>query len=78
VAFNRRFGKKAACATPIPAFADAMRRSAAAMSGRRSRSSDGSATGTENAAALGRRLGDRERRRRLADQDRDGVFELRP
>src|SRR5438046_2301358 len=39
-------GKKAACVTPIFAFAAATRRSAAAMSGRRSRSSEGSPAGT--------------------------------
>src|SRR5437773_4360913 len=45
-------GKKAALATPICAFVAATRRSAAATSGRRSRSSDGTPTGIAGGAPL--------------------------
>ena len=41
-----RSGYQAAAATPIPAFAAAIRRSAAAISGRRSNSADGTPSGT--------------------------------
>ena len=69
-------GKNAASATPIWALAAAIRRSAAAMSGRRSSSVDGSPagiTGTSAAPALGR---DRQLGRRPADQHGDRVLEL--
>ncbi len=71
-------GKKAATATPTWALAEAMRRSAEAMSGRRSSSSEGTPTGTDGGAManFGTRR-DAELGRRLADQHRNGVLELR-
>ena len=55
-------GKYAATATPIRALAAAMRRSAAAISGRRSRMWDGTPTGTAGGAVVaGRGAGGREK-----------------
>src|SRR5258707_12112938 len=48
--FNWTVGKKAALATPMLAFADAMRRSAAEMSGRRSSNADGKPGGSKGGA----------------------------
>src|SRR5882672_5423232 len=63
-AFSTTVGKKAARAMPICSFASAARRSAAAMSGRRSSSCDGRPTGIAGGW--------------LSNQDGDRVFELRP
>ena len=68
-------GKNAADATPICALAEATRRSAAAMSGRRSSMRDGRsggiAAGRPSSGIDGRKV-----RRRLANEHRDRVFEL--
>ena len=63
-------------AIPIWALAAAILRSEAAMSGRRSRSCDGTPTGTGGGIAFEGLDGNRKAGRRGADQDRDGVFEL--
>ena len=71
-------GKKAAMATPIWALAAAMFRSAAAMSGRRSRSCDGTPAGMDGTFWAQRRLGNGKRRGRFAYQGGDGVLQLGP
>ena len=70
-------GKKAARATPIRALAAAMRRSAAAMSGRRWSSSRGHARGHRGRRSGWPAAGDREVRGELADQRRDRVLVAR-
>jgi hypothetical protein len=60
-----RVGKKAARATPISALAAATRRSAAAMSGRRSSSVEGTPTGTSGSLAI--QLGSAAMRKALGD-----------
>ena len=70
-------GKKAACATPICAFAAATRRSAAAMSGRRSMSSRGQRGRNRRRCGCDGTFGDIDVRGRPSDQDRNRVFELR-
>ncbi len=64
-------------ATPICALAAATRRSAAAMSGRRSSSAEGTPAGTGGGFGGQRRRRQRQLGRRLADEHRDGVLELR-
>ena len=63
---------------PICSFASATRRSAAAMSGRRSRSCDGTPTGITGGSRFSGDGGKAEFRRRLADQHRDGVLDTAP
>ena len=64
-------------ATPISAFCSCIVRSAAAMSGRRSSSVEGTETGIFGMRAGQRVHRDRQFRRRAADQHRDRVLELR-
>ena len=61
---------------PICWLASAMRRSAAAISGRRSRSSEGSAPGITGGWRSSGAGGTVSSAGRLADEDGDGVFEL--
>ncbi len=70
-------GKYADFATPICALAAAIARSAAAISGRRSSSSEGTLAGMSGIAIVEMLGGERKLRRRLADEYRDRVFELR-
>ena len=75
-ALNKMLGKYAAFATPICAFAWATPRSAAAMSGRRSRSSEGMPTGVAGGFASSSLCRKGECRCRLTNQDSNGVFIL--
>ena len=62
---------------PICSFASAIRRSTAAISGRRSRSCDGSPTGNHGRLQVQRIGRQAELCRRFPQQDGDGVFVLR-
>ena len=76
-AVSPMFGKYAARWMPICAFAAATARSAAAISGRRCKSAEGTTSGTPGTRRVPRCHGNAELARRLADEQRNRVLEPR-
>ncbi len=77
VAVSSSVGKKAARAIPICSLASAARRSAAAMSGRRSSSCDGTPTGITGGVRVAAGIFQPQALRGASHQNRDGMFERR-